>query len=225
MGYHIILKVTDEGLDSRYVEKLDDLRFFPELTEETIIYQGESHWTPMHLKDNETCARYAEANYRVGMKAQILFEEQSTRHGLIVEALSQTQESFRCYASNSDVPIKRGDYLIRNAGNLEVDVKCRSLKNADSMPFFFLACADVEKHANMESFTRCPVIIAFFEREGEQPVADSLRMITIGKILEERGKAIKAVSGEHGKVFMIPISLLHDGFTLIDVHRRKLRMP
>ena len=185
MGYHVILRITEEGLDSRYVETLDELRNFPELTKETIIYQGEAHWTPIQLGDNEACAVYAESNYRLGRKTEILFQEMCTKHGLIMEALSQTQESFRCYTRNVDVSIKRGDFLIRNAGNLEVDVKCRKkgIHDQDGYPFYFLNKEDVKRHTNMERFTNCPVLLAFFERDGEDPVEESLCMMAISEIV------------------------------------------
>lgn len=49
MGYHIIISNEQNGIDSQYIENIEELAFIDNLTTNTIIYEGERHWTPVSL--------------------------------------------------------------------------------------------------------------------------------------------------------------------------------
>ena len=147
MGYHII-NITE----NEYVNDKKSLMNLDTITEDSIIYQGEPHWTPLQVKNTEL-KNYCIDRYRAGLKAQEYFKTQAKEQGLILEELIQDKESFQQYLiSDEYIAIKRGDFLVRNYGNLEIDVKCRTFRylNDEELSFHF-SCKDLEKHLNMQS--------------------------------------------------------------------------
>lgn len=126
MGFHVIIKAENGQLDSHYADSLEKLADFSDIAADSIIYQGESDWKPVILGTDDRYKHLAEDWFRAGVKAQRLFRRQAIDHGLMIEDLSQDVESFKGYTKNANIPIKRGDFLIRNAKNKEVDTKCKT---------------------------------------------------------------------------------------------------
>ena len=52
MGYHII-NITENGIKSEYVNDKKSLMNLDTITEDSIIYQGEPHWTPLQVKNGQ----------------------------------------------------------------------------------------------------------------------------------------------------------------------------
>lgn len=125
MGYHLI-NIVKGVLKHYYVSDLRDLLDRSDITKNTIIYQGEPEWIPKKMGEDTGYKLYVDEWSRVGLKAQILFKKLAEKEGLILEELSQDQDSFKSYtkaANRNSIPIKRGDFLLRNAGNWEIEVK------------------------------------------------------------------------------------------------------
>jgi hypothetical protein len=169
MGYHVIVKAANGDLVSHYADSLEDLANFSDITADSIIYQGEPHWTPVMLGTDDKYKNFAKDWFRAGLKAQWLLKRQAIAHGLMIEDLSQDVESFKGYTINANVAIKRGDFLIRNARNLEIETKCFTFYKNGNEDCFYIEYADVKKHQNMEQFTGCPVILAVYKRCGDTP--------------------------------------------------------
>ncbi|MDY3316434.1 hypothetical protein [Bergeyella sp. RCAD1439] len=216
MGYHII-NLIDGKLEHRYVNSYDDLCYENTITDDTIIYQGEEQWKPCKVSESDLYKSFASDNFRVGMKAQQLFKKQANDYGLILEELDQKQESFRSYTSNVDKLIKRGDFLVRNFGNIEIDVKCRAFKRPyekENEEFIFFDILDFEKHLNMQSFTKTPILIAVYERDNDnlsEVKGDKVYFISIDEI--ERNKALFK---KFRKQFKIPVEYLNVGFEYVE---------
>jgi hypothetical protein len=163
---------------------------------------------------------FAKDWFRAGLKAQRLLKQQAIDHGLMIEDLSQDVESFKGYTTNANVPIKRGDFLIRNARNIEIETKCFTFYRNGNEDCFYIEYADVKKHHNMEKFTGCPVILAVYKRRGDTPEEDSLCMIGIQTIVDENNKRVKY--DQDKKCFIVPVSLTKPNFTLIDQVRAEI---
>ncbi len=223
MGYHIIVKVSSARIESQYIETLDELLDLQGLGEDAIIYQGEKDWRPVRVKDDDRFKYYLEPWFQAGIRAQRLFGEMASANGFMIEQLNQDQNSFKSYTDNSDQPIKRGDYLVRNASGVEVEVKCKELAKYDGSPCFWMNYSDVRMHHNMMSLTSTPVLIAFFNRCDDQPDSDSLCMIEVDKILAEKGKNVSYVEKTKlGKpALTIPAHLTVAGFELLARYRSK----
>ncbi len=216
MGYHVIVQHTAEGVVSRYVERVEDLAVFSDLTADAVVYQGEPHWVPVRLGSHEHCRDYIHDWFRAGVKAQALFRVQALAHGLTLENLSQDQASFKNYTECVDRMVKRGDVLIRNARNLEVEIKCKKWLGSNGDQFVYLPREDLAKHENMAEFTGSPIAIAFYDRDGDSPVEDSLHMVYVSDIRSDVGKRVIEERNDLGAAFKIPLSMMSKGFALVD---------
>lgn len=216
MGYHII-NLIEGKLKHRYVDSYDDLCYENTITDDSIIYQGEEQWKPCKVSESNLYKSFASDNFRVGMKAQQLFKKQANEYGLILEELDQKQESFKSYTSNVDKLIKRGDFLVRNFGNIEIDVKCRAFRKSyeqEDEDFIFFDILDFKKHLNMQSFTKTPILIAIYERDDEncnEVKEDKIYFISIDE-MKRKKRLFKSSSQQ----FRIPVEYLNIGFEYVE---------
>lgn len=215
MGFHIV-NIENKKLKHDYVETFEELAYVDFITNDTIIYQGEEHWKPFKVSDSKQYEHFAKGWFRAGIQAQELFKEQASSQGYILEMLNQDQKSFKSYTSNAkNLSIKRGDFLIRNFGNIEIDVKCRKFGESSQGKTFDFKCSDAFKHQNMQKFTNTPILIAVYENKNDSPNEDSIYMFSINnlmssKIIEKRTR--KGI----GECYRIPLSFTTEGFSLID---------
>lgn len=216
MGYHLIIKNHDGTITPKFSDTFDGLAEYSDISADSIIYQGEQHWSPVLVGQHDQYKNLTDERFRAGIKAQKLFKSHAVDHGLMIEELSQDMDSFKAYTSNADVSIKRGDFLIRNVRNIEIETKCFTFYS-DS---FYIPFTDVKRHQNMQNYAGSPVILAIYERNGDVPVPESLRMITIQTIIEENYKSVKF--DEKSKCLIIPLALTKHGFYLIDEVRKAI---
>lgn len=215
MGFHIV-NIENNKLKHDYVETYEELSYVEFITNDSIIYQGEEHWKPFKVSDYDQYKHFAKGWFRAGIQAQELFKEQATNHGYILEMLNQDQKSFKSYTSNvNSVSIKRGDFLVRNFGNIEIDVKCRGFRTFNGKKTFDFKCDDALKHQNMQRFTNTPIIIAIYENINDRPVDENIYMFSIDWLMDCQEIEIYERSGI-GKCYRIPLSLIESGFDLID---------
>lgn len=224
MGYHIIISNSNNCIDSHYIENIEELAIVDNLTQDAIIYEGERHWTPITLGSDEKYSNYLKDWYCAGIRAQHLFKELARNHQLIVEDISQDQASFKQYTDSALTSIKRGDFLIRNARNIEIEVKCRTLhttSDASKICYHKIAFSEIKKLDAMQQITGIPILVAFFNRSNRQPLAETLKMISISTIIRE-AKSKKVWYEEKSKDYCVPLSLMEDGFALIDRVRESI---
>lgn len=215
MGFHIV-NIENNKLKHDYVETFEELSYVEFITNDSIIYQGEEYWKPVKVSDSEQYKHFAKGWFRAGIQAQELFKEQASSQGYILEMLNQDQASFKSYTSNANkLPIKRGDFLIRNFGNIEIDVKCRKFLKSKGVKSFDFKCADVLKHQNMQQFTNTPILIAVYENVNDRPVPDSIYMFSINELISSKtvGKYYREGIGE---CYRIPLNFTTEGFSLVD---------
>ncbi|MFK8281457.1 hypothetical protein [Capnocytophaga cynodegmi] len=222
MGYHII-NITEEGIKSQYVVTEKDLMNINTITEDTIIYQGEEHWTPIQVGKSEF-KNYCKDYFRAGLKAQEYFKIQAKENGFILEELYQDKNSFQQYLlKNGYSSIKRGDFLVRNFGNIEIDVKCRSFHNINKQLIFRFRCKDVDKHLNMQKLTNSPIIIAVYQREGDNLKKEIPYFISIDEINKQKSqfKTHYEEKDNTGFCYEIPLSFTIQSFDYIRDFQKK----
>lgn len=225
MGYHVIFREQKDQIRHEYVKESYELANLP-ITENTIIYKGEEHWCPVVVKNSEEYKRLSDFRYRGSVLAERIFMRQALENGLMIEVLEQNQKSFEQYYKVHDgfLNIKRGDFLIRNVGNLEVEVKCKTFYGRKSQKHFYFEKEHFEKHLKMREYTRAPILLAVYERKASdgKPNPKSLYMIDMIHILSliKNGSA-KQVKRDWGAAYQIKVNNCMKGFKLVDFYKNK----
>lgn len=218
MGYHII-NIKNGQMSHQYVEYECELMNV-EVRKDTIIYQGERDWVPVQAEQSATYAPYCNDWFRAGLKAQELFKKQAKEHRFILEELHQDSKSFSQYLIGDEyLPIKRGDFLLRNFENLEIDVKCRSFEAGK----FKFKCGDLECHLNMQKLTGSPVILAVYQRDGANVKENEPYFISINEMNENKNRFKKEYIEKDnlGDCYFIPIGIAHQGFDYLKNFKAK----
>ena len=227
MGYHLIIQKENGRIQHEYCEHFHELADYP-VEENSIIYEGEPHWKPFVVADHERYGKLANPSFRGSIKAEQLFLAQALENGYMLEVIDQDPSSFARYygVSNDYLKIKRGDFLIRNVGNLEIEVKCKKVYWNEGMPHIYFERDHLERHMKMQEYTRTPVLLAFYERcaqDGENPMADRLYMMDMDYIWEKlvKRKKLRPVKSENGDVYRIPVAKFMKGFGLVEHYKEK----
>lgn len=161
-------------------------------------------------------------HFIAGEKAERHFEELCGANGYIVEKISQDRGRFAQYAANAQSFVKRGDYLVRNLSNAEVEVKCFSKRKYGSTVCYRIKYSHIKRHQEMERLTGEPVIFAVFERRGRNVVENSLRMIPLRELTSRRHRAI--FYDESIKCLCVPVDIMYPAFDYFEkykAHRSK----
>lgn len=151
-------------------------------------------------------------HFAAGRNAELLFEQLANENGWVVEKIPQDRASFDKYAANSRGGIKRGDFIVRNLRNTEIEVKCFSVSDRRE-PGYLLRYSHVKRHEGMQNMTDSPVVFAIFERHGRHPVPHSLRMIPLHELTQQRSRGITYVDAL--KSLHIPFGSMYSGFDLL----------
>ncbi|WP_081160902.1 hypothetical protein [Niastella populi] len=206
----------------RYVKTYEALADVSELTKDSIIYEGEEHWRPEIAGQCERYKQFTDPQLRAGLKAQYVFKRQAEDRGLVVQEINQDKESYKKAYKIAKCAIKRGDFIIRNAGGIEVDVKCKAFKREQGERYFHFNVEDFPKHGNMTTkITNVPVIIAVYERQGEKVNENQLFMFEIQE-MQKQLETLTKIDSEHGPCYLIPIGKTKKGFQLIEQYKRRI---
>lgn len=238
MGFHVILNNSDD-FKTTYVDNIDELIEL-ELNDDTVIYEGRPEWKPIRLGENRDSefGKLVLDWCRAGKKAEKLFY-QLLKDKYILERITQDKKSINHYykamkRAGIEGEIKRGDFIIRDVFNLEIEVKCYDLSSG----VFKLDADSFEKHLNMKRLTGVPVLFAIFKRipnsdkvDGEDFYMISCRRIedlVQAKLLvkEEVKFVTKRVNGEKKSVpyqnILIPVEFLEKGTSKIEHFRQNI---
>ena len=217
MGYHVITtnKQTNK-IEQTYIKNLTELIWLSNITEDSLILQGEKQSMLIRVGDKKEYSNYTKDWFRAGLKAQEKFKEQAKSEGLILEEINQDKDSFSQYSVVK--PVKRGDFLIRNRNNIEVEVKCRSFRKINDKLVFHFKCIDVERHLNMQNQTNIPVLIAVYKRNGEDVEDGIPYFISIDEIISNKTSldTVNEAKENTGICYRIPLSMTSQSFNYIE---------
>ena len=227
MGYHVIFNNEDK-FETTYAETTDEL-YDLNLNKDSIIYQGEKEWKPQKIAESEY-VKYTEPNNIAGYKAERMFFNLAFNK-YILEPIEQDIESKERYnvfakeklSKENYSYIKRGDFLIRDILNLEVDVKCRKFDDQDK---FSINHYEIENFKRMQVISKVPIIYAVFERSGNAPLEDRLFTISNFKILQliESGDLIKLSSKDGGYYKISSGKHCWHGLGAIEHFKKKMKL-
>ena len=221
MGYHVI-SYKKGKLSHKYAETEYELAGFDNINSDSIIFEGSGNIAPEVVSKSKKFKRYAYNWFRAGVKAEKLFKNQAIEHHMMVEHINQDKKSFNNYIGSRDefIALKRGDFIIRDHGNIEVDVKCRSFSYYDNEKHFRFNVEHMFRHLNMAALLHSPVVVAVYERDGtgEYPLPDNICFMDIKKMYNLRKSFYKDIREYNGGEYFynIPLSVTEKGFGYIN---------
>lgn len=213
MGYYAIINPGNYPVECIYVERMEELVKIPGMNEKSIIVQGTYDNRPQQVGVSAVYQYLGKDWYKAGLRAQDAFARLAKARGLVLEKLSQDQESFKSYTKGIKGAVKLGDFLVRNHRNVEIEVTCRTFYGQGSQQYFFFSEEDLQKHLNRQETTRTSVIIAVFQRRDDQPLEKTLCTISVDNV-KELTKTIKREKQDYGWVYRILVKDTVPGFDL-----------
>lgn len=140
----------------------------------------------------------------------------------MLEELFQDESSFQQYLIKDEYfAIKRGDFLVRNYGNVEIDIKCRGFykDNIGNIVFNF-KCYDVERHLNMQSLTNTPIFIAVYERKGDKVIEVNPYFFSIENTEFSALNKIYIKAENTGYCYQIPLKNTTQDFEFVKTYQK-----
>jgi hypothetical protein len=158
-------------------------------------------------------------HYLAGERAEQYFEQLARAKGYVLEKVTQDRKSF---ADWNNLSIKRGDYLVRNLQNLEIEVKCFSTRKFAGKDYYLIKYSHIKRHKEMANTTNTPVVFAIFTRNGRNAVENSLRMIPLNELTppSRRNKAI--IYDQRIKCLWIPTTMMYPNFSYFERYKTEL---
>jgi hypothetical protein len=156
-------------------------------------------------------------HFLAGERAEKHFEQLSRSRGYILEKITQDRKS---YEELENLGVKRGDYLVRNLRNLEIEVKCFTKLKYSATECYAIAYSHIKRHEEMVKLTGEPVVFAIFERNGRDVVENSLRMIPLRELTGQRTNGIFYDS--RIKCVCIPLTLMYQDFNYFEQYKLEI---
>jgi hypothetical protein len=214
MGYHVF-NIRGKAIQHKYVESVAELADVTFISEDSIIYQGDEQSVPVRAGDNEDYRNFADDYYRFGFKVQNIFKKQAFDNGLMLEEIHED-------CTLDATKVKRGDFLVRNFSNIEIDVKWRYFYTDTPKKSFDFLCEHAEKHKNMQEITKIPILIAVYEckEQGKEIIDNHLYLFSIDDLLEHK-KEFKIINRHFGACYHIPVEFTHSDFDFVkQIHKK-----
>jgi len=214
MGYHVIIDPELFPIKYTYVSGIGELVWVEGMNERSVIVEGKPENPPQQVGISADFRRLGEAWYRAELRARTIFAKLARDRQLVLEELNREPENFNPWVKAGKGKVKRGNFLVRNRGNIEVEVTCRSFYGRGVRKYFCFSQEDLRKHLNTEKVTHIPVIVAVFERKGDKPAEESLCMIKIDRIRELIPELVCEEKDDEW-VYRIPLEETVKGFDLL----------
>lgn len=156
-------------------------------------------------------------HFLAGERAEQHFEQLSKLNGYVLERITQDRKSFDDWRN---FRVKRGDYLVRNLRNLEIEVKCFTKRKYPAGKCYAIRYKQIKAHEEMVNLTGEPVVFAIFERNGRDVVENSLRMIPLKELIGKRKNGI--FYNRQIKCMCVPLTTMYPGFNYFEQYRSEV---
>ena len=159
-------------------------------------------------------------HYYAGARAEEIFMQQAHEAKWTMERISQEKETMGTYKDVAGTSVKRGDFICRNCGHAEIEVKCKTRYfSKDAGDYYYLiGYGHIKRHQRMkDKITGAPVVFAFYERKGRSVLMDTLRMIDLSFLLESRDYKNGILYDKKTKCIKIPFRYTREGFKVLDI--------
>lgn len=163
-------------------------------------------------------------HYYAGSVAEDVFERQALDEcpPWVVERIPQSKEAMQRYRDAAGRSVKRADFIVRNCGGAEVEVKCKTRYIQRGDEYYLLTYSELKRHEAMrDSVTHAPVVFAFYERAGRKVLAETLRMVDLGFLFQTSDYRSGKLYVPRQKTVMVPFRYTRPGFQVLEILSRR----
>lgn len=151
-----------------------------------------------------------------GARAEWYFAWLAEQKGWILERVDQSREGMAKYRAAAGRSVKRGDYICRNCGNVEIELKCKTLY-PDGGGCFFIEYSEIMRLQEMQRITGTSVVFALMEREGSRVRPESLRMVKLDFLLDTQDYRAGRLYVPSKKCVRVPLRYTRRGFEVLRI--------
>ena len=161
--------------------------------------------------------------YYAGTRAEEIFMQQAHEARWPMERISQEKETMGIYKDVAGASVKRGDFICRNCGHAEIEVKCKTKYSSRNVgDYYMIEYSHIKRHQRMkDEITSAPVVFAFYERKGRSVLMDTLRMIDLSFLLGSRDYKNGRLYDKRTKCIMVPFRYTRERFEVLDILSKK----
>lgn len=163
-------------------------------------------------------------HYYAGSVAEDVFERQAfdARPPWVVERIPQSKEAMQRYRAAAGRSVKRADFIVRNCGGAEVEVKCKTRYIRGRDEYYLLTYSEVKRHEAMrDSITHAAVVFAFYERAGRRVLPETLRMVDLAFLFRTSDYRAGNLYLRQQKALMLPFRYMRPGFEVLEILSRR----
>jgi len=214
MGFHIV-KQKDGIIESVYIRKAEEIVNIDDIDENTIVYEADEKWKPYTIKDNKELHLFLQDSVKYGLLGQQYFVEMMHKNKVVCEQIDQNPESLKQYIeiANGEY-IKRGDYILRNVNNIEVEVKVRTFYGRDQNRYFTIDYSELKSLERMQKILNNEILFCVFQKVDKVIIKDTIYSIAINKLVDlNREKLTKYY--EKDKYLGIPVCKCAEGLDFL----------
>jgi len=150
-----------------------------------------------------------------GTRAEWHFSWLAEQKGWILERVDQTRAGMSRYRAAAGRSVKRGDYICRNCGNAEIELKCKTLYHDHDC--YFIEYREIMRLQEMQRITGAPVVFALMERAGSGVRPGSLRMVKLDFLLDTHDYRAGRLYVPSTKCVRVPLKYTRPGFEVLRI--------
>lgn len=163
-------------------------------------------------------------HYYAGSVAEDVFERQAldARPPWVVERIPQSKEAMQRYRAAAGRSVKRADFIVRNCGGAEVEVKCKTRYTRGRDEYYLLTYSEVKRHEAMrDSITHAAVVFAFYQRAGRTVLPETLRIVDLAFLFRTSDYRAGKLYLPQQKALMLPFRYMRPGFEVLEILSRR----
>jgi hypothetical protein len=148
-----------------------------------------------------------------GIRAEWHFSALAEQKRWVLERVDQSRGGLAKYRALAGRSVKRGDYICRNCGNAEIELKCKSLYRGDDC--YYIEYSEIKRLQEMQRITGAPVVFALMERVGSGVRPGSLRMCQLDFLMQTQDYRHRRLYDAATKCIRVPLKYTLPGFQVL----------
>jgi hypothetical protein len=148
-----------------------------------------------------------------GARAEWHFATLARQKRWAIERVDQSRDGMSQYRAIADRSVKRGDYICRNCGNAEIELKCKTLYRDESC--YYIEYSEIMRLKEMQRITGAPIVFALMERQGSGVRPGSLRMFLLDFLMQTHDYRAGRLYDERRRCVRVPLKYTRPGFEVL----------